>query len=647
MEKVKTPTSRYCSDTGQALVEFVIILIFIMAMCAGMISSIRLLGLQFWAQQEARFLAYEQEWAPHDFYGDPVNDPIGKLNDGQFFGRPQSVSDRSSNKNVNDDGAVRQLLAWLKPLAKEKAVGESTGEDVNPPTLFARNEDSLWKGKTSDWFRKGGTLDKAFSLVDTAVASVDFIYRVKSEGVISNDIPTNPFPSMNGNYQDRLQVKIKNYFNHAEVGPKVCGALQKYSQENSDPPFLQTFRSSDCAENINDKLSWNLAHNVDIKDFFRGYGERIESGFAPSDAIETSVRVEVAEQFYSLFDNLVQLGQLGAVPAVVAGRVDTALNLADSSVSNLISHARYLGSSVAVIAILAQATNIGFQNPSNRSSDSELAFENSVNDILHMDADDALPGGAAFFLGPQFLPVPPTFGAAAGGLQEAVMKNLLAQSQDDGIRADQIENSNKMIEVSYQSQGGFADLSLARENIRGVDSTTHTARYYLVTQPWHMTRRQNGTGDYRDKGTQTDDTDAETEEGVMRRRVFGLFLFPSAPSVFLEPIADIAGLGDDLQGVFDAFSAFDTVINTLKDVIFIDNPLIIISDALSKIPFIGDFVPVFPKFPAVRPDAYPGSSEMTGNDTSQPDKLMNSDRNFSDYVDEQRDNDPEPNPTFN
>lgn len=634
------------SDTGQALVEFVIILIFIMAMCAGMVSSIRLLGFQFWAQQEARFLAYEQTWSPHDFYSDPVNDPIGKLNDAAYFGRPKIVSDRTSNKGVTDDGAIPELLAWLQPLATEKVREQAIGETDEAPVMLARNETPWWKEETSDWFREGGAVDRAFSFVDTAVASVDFFHSVRSEGSITDNTPENPFPVYEGNYQDRLQPKIKNYLIKAEVGPKVCDAVRGFSKRNGDPAALLPFRQSDCSEKVEEGLSWNLSHEVNIPDFFRGYGDGIQSGFTPAQAIEESVRTEVAEQFYSFFDTFVSTSRAGAVPLIVGERVNLALDLGGSSVTDLISDARYIGSSVAITLILAQGVNIGSQSPTNRSSDNELNFERSVNDMLQLNADDILPVVSPFFLGPQYLPVPPTFGAAAGGLQEAIMKNLLTQAADDPIRDEQIANANKMVEVSYDASGAFSDVRLAKDNIRGVETNRQVARYYLITQPWHMTRRQGGTGDYRQKGTQTDDDDEETEEGVMRRRVFGLFLFPSNPTVFLEPISDVLGLSDSLKGVFDAFSGFDSAIEFIKDFV-LDNPLIDVAQTLSDIPFIGDIIPVPPKWPAVRPDAYPGSTEMTGNDPAQPDKLMGNDRNFSDYVDEQRDNDPEPEPDFN
>src|SRR6187402_783898 len=101
-------------EDGQAMVEFVIILIIVMAVCAGMCASIRLLTYQFWARQEARFLAFEQVWSADEFYNDNNQDPVDLLDAGTDIGRPPIVTNRDHTRDANDDGNVTQLLSWLR-----------------------------------------------------------------------------------------------------------------------------------------------------------------------------------------------------------------------------------------------------------------------------------------------------------------------------------------------------------------------------------------------------------------------------------------------------------------------------------------------------------------------------------------------------
>ncbi len=615
-------------------------------MCAGMITVIRLLGFQFWAQQEARYIAWEQTWAPHDFYSDPANEPISKLDDSAYFGRPRIVSDRNAQKNVRNDDGLPELLSWLAPAATErsnfnKLIGETAESDA--PIVLASRSEPWWKGKSSEWFGPGGTLDRAFSAVEVAYAAVDRTIRSgKTELEPVNVTPDPNDPTID--YRDRLEPRVKNFLNYAKVGPKVCGALKGFSKQHGDPAPLLPFRQPDCVSKVEDGLAHELAYGVDIKDFFRGYEQFMQSGFTPGGALDIAVRQEVAEGFYSFFDVLVQGGRAVATASLTLGRIDAAGGLVDASVGRLLTDARYLGSTVAIAAIASQGAIIALNNPANQDANAELAFENNVNGILQMDAAGAIPGvgGVPFLLGPQYLPVPPTFGALAPGLQESVMKNLLSQSEDDGLQETEIEQSNKLVEVTYDAAGGLIRLS---ENVRGAEGARLTGRYYLVTQPWHLKRRQNGTGAYRDKGTQFDTASDETEEAVLRRRVLGLWLFPSDPGALLEPISLIPGLGV-LAPVFQAFEPLGSLISTVKGFVT-DNPLFDIAQALSEIPVIGDLIPVPPVWPAVRPDAYPGSVEMTGNNPDDPDRLMGENRNFSDYVTEQRNNNPEPEPDFN
>ncbi|MFN8390296.1 MAG: hypothetical protein U0136_08410 [Bdellovibrionota bacterium] len=645
----KSRTNQDAGAQGQAMVEFVIILIFIMAMCAGMLASMRLLTFQFWAQQEARYIAWEQTWAPHDFYGDPENDPISKLDDGAFFGRPEVVSNRDKKKNVSDDQGLPALLSWLKPAAEEETgLNATIGESESSAVLLAKADSiprhekpSIWSEKSSDWLKPGGGIERALSFVQTAFASQDVERSVRDDGYAPNDSPDTPRGDSGVAFPDLIAPKLKAFFELAGVGPQVCGELQSYAQAHGQPAFFHPLAGSDCAQKVEEGLANTIAENTDIKDFFRGYEENIQSGFSAPDALEISVREEVATQFYSFFDSAISIARAGAVPALVVGNVEAALSLADSTTARYISDMRYLGSIAAVSAISIAVGSLAASNPSNQDAAAAKSVEDSIVAMLHVDADVAL--GSPFFLSPVYLPVPPTFGAVAGGLQDSIMKNLLSQSEDSALRDEQIENSNKLVQVTYKAQGGLFQLA---KKIKNIENAELSARYYLVTQPWHLTRRKDKTGDYREKGTQFDPKSDETEEAVMRRRVLGLWLFPSDPVALVEPISLLPGLGF-LAPVFTAFEPLGSVISTIKGFVT-DNPLFDIAQALSEIPVIGDIIPVPPVWPAVRPDAYPGSTEMTGNDPDKPDKLMhNETRNFSDYVTEQRDNDPDPSPSFN
>jgi hypothetical protein len=625
------------------MVEFVIILIFIMAMCCGMLASTRLLTFQFWAQQEARYIAFEQTWAPHDFYADPENDPIGKLDDGDYFGRPKIVSDRTKSKSVTDDQGLPALLSWLAPAAREESGLHRAIEELDSGPVMVAKNDSFWTKKTPDWLKPGGMLDRVSTVVEDAFASQDVTRSVRSEGFSPNDTPENPRDYPQGeSFPEILAPKIYTFLHQAGVGAAVCGELMAFSRRHGNPPALLAVTGDDCPQKIEDGLSSNIAENTDIKDFFRGYEDNMRSGFGPGPALETSVREEVATQFYSLFDTLVSTARVGAVPAIIAGRGVTDAALIDASVGRLVTDARYIGSSAAIAAIIAAVADITVSDPTSQSSSAAKSIEDTIVNILHTDADVAF--GTPFFLSPAYLPVPPTFGATAGGLQDAIMKNLLSQSEDSSLRGPQIDNANKMVEVTYNAQGGLFGLAVSK--IRNIENAKLTGRFYLVTQPWHLTRREDGTGAYRSKGTQFDTKSDESEEAVLRRRVLGLWLFPSDPAALVEPISLLPGLGF-LAPVFDAFEPIGSVISTIKGFVT-DNPLFDIAQALSEIPVIGSLVPVPPVWPAVRPDAYPGSVEMTENDPSKPDKLMhNETRNFSDYVNEQRNNNPAPNPTFN
>jgi hypothetical protein len=167
------------------------------------------------------------------------------------------------------------------------------------------------------------------------------------------------------------------------------------------------------------------------------------------------------------------------------------------------------------------------------------------------------------------------------------------------------------------------------------------SRFFLITQPWHIDRRVDGTGDYRELGGQLDTVNDSTDEGVLRRRVAGFWLVPTPANGLVEPFLDVAGL----EGVSSLLSTVDVLSGALAVIkeLLVENPLNKIFNAIKEIPGFNSLEPPLPEWPAVRPQAYPGSNEIEG------DKLMagsGDGRTFQDYIDEQREFNPEPDPTF-
>lgn len=623
---------------GQGMVEFVLLLFVIMALCTGMLASMRLLTFQFWAQQEARYIAFEQTSAPHSFYTDPENEPIGDLDNGEPLGRPKIVSDRNADKTVEDDGASSGILASLREGLFERSQPEA-------PVLLARN-DSIWSRRSKDWFTGGSSLDESFSIVKTAVASQIDVPTVEGIQSITPDAPPEEEDAAPSS-AERLEFAVERILQHAEFGERFCEAIGAITRQYGQSEFGRRLAGGEgCADRMSKKFAQHLVSNVEIMELYKDYDYRLQqglfSGEDAGDALQAVIRDEVGNQFYSFFDTISRASRTAALPFLIAQSVEFGADLADSSVSQMISQLRYVGSSIAVSGIIGAAAVLGASTFADFSPQEVIDRENDFNDLLHVDADTAVPGGIAFFLGPQALPLPPTWGAVGMSMQEGVMQNVLFE--DDDLIDPLIENSNKMVEVSYRAQGGL--FNLATQKVRGVEDAVLTSRFYLITQEWHIPRRVSANGDYREKGTQTDLIDEETEEGILRRRVSGLWFFPSDISSMLEPLSFIPGLGF-LQPVFDAIEPVGEILGTLKSFLLVDNPIFNLINTLNEIPVLNLIVPDIPAWPAVRPDAYPGSEEMTSNDPDEPDKLMGSDRNFKDYVDEQREFNPPPDPTFN
>ncbi len=594
------------------MVEFVIFLIIIMAICIGMAASIRLLTFQFWAQQEARYLAFEQTWVVTEHDANSHQGALERSDNGAYFQRPKVAQDRDIYRGIEDKGSLSQLLARL--FSPEKLDGAS---------MLASNS---FIEKAMAPVDPLNQIKQDLSFTDVAYAKEANIQSPLTAGVkVGSEIVQGK--------NERLHLAINSFFAKANLGKKVCAGIHRFSSERNLSYVLSYFEDSDCNEKVNLELSSRLA-NLDIPELIKDFDFQLKKGIPTNVALDRTISPQIVEQFFSLFREKVKTSRQDAPNQIQTFRNDINSAMGDSSIQQMIDRARYVGSASAVEAIKNAVNDISDIGVNERSRKDTLEIENSIIEVLHSEPD----GSDQFDLASKYLPVPPSFGAAAGSMQEAVMNNLLAE--DGATRDQQVENSNQQAKVTYQSRGG---LFPAATKIPGIQDVELSSKFFLVTQPWHITRR-DGAGSYREKGTQFDLADENSEEAVLRRRVLGLWVVPVAPQELLDPVLDFAGLGE-LKPAFDALMPISSMLSTVKKTIT-NNPFFDAAQSLSKIPVIGNLIPVPPIFPAVRPDAYPKSEEMTGNEPGSVDKLVDDNgREFKDYMDEQQYN-PPPEPEY-
>ncbi len=577
---------------GQAMVEFVFILTILMIMVSGSLYFFRLNLYQFWAQQEARYLAFEQTWVPKAYY-DSGNPPALSLLDdnAETFRRPALVSginpQRSDEKKSTED---------LLPALFGK-LGDST--PAEEPAFFG----------------------------STAYASQRTVsWDVSNPRDAQLEVPPSPLPELDNALERRLRA--------GGFGEKFCTGARAVMTHYNYRPATTQFAASNCPATQERKLAVYLATERNIQDIFREFADRVDAGEPTGEAIQGTLERTVAEGFYSMFKNEVQ-SKFGDAPMeILTGRANAAMDSANSSITRMLTDLRYIGSTAAIAAILAESVVAGTSNPNNRNSITEFNTEKGITDILHVDAANILPViGDGYLLNPMYLPVPPKFGRGAQGFFNGTMRAVL--SIDGGDVQPRMFESVKKVSVTYDSTGGLFPAAVKRFKT----GATLTANVLVDTDPWHIERRTGHTGPYREKGGEFDSTDDDTDEGVLRRGVMGLWLFPTPPDAFFDPILGFIGL-DALSDLVSAFRPVGSFIAEIKNLIF-NNPLIDLMNALSELPIIGSIFPKFPVWPVARPDAYPHSVEMEG------DKKMKNSRNFQDYIDEQRDHNPEPNPEFN
>lgn len=580
------------NEAAQAMVEFVIILTIIMTIIAGMLYFFRLHLYQFWAQQEVRYLTFEETWVPRAYYNAEGEQPVTLLEgNGEAFVRPGVVSGLGVTRNESSFGSMTDLISPL--FSKNNLINDT-------PTG---------------------------SFVQTAFASIRSHF---GESNLPEETNPDLYPSVVPELDEALERRLHN----GGFGITFCDGAKYQLRKNGFRPESTQFASLRCAANQERGLARTLANQTDFPGLFREMADRVNNGSGVGEAIESTVKTAVAEGFYTYFSNEVENRFNDAPQSILLGRADAAIDAVDSSMTRMIGDLRYIGSSAAILALLGEGIVVAGENYNNRDPQHERNIQKDLEDILHIDAANILPViGDGYLLNPTYLPVPPKFGPMAGGFFTGPMRSVL--SLDTGDVNSMIENSVKRVSLTYDSANGLFSGASKRFRL-GVKLSSNMV---IDTDPWHIQRRIGGTGDYRSKGEEFDQVGEETEEGRLRRRVSGLWLFPSPPDAFFDPILAFIGL-DELTDLVDAFRPVGSFISQIKSLLT-NNPLTQLMNTLSKIPVIGSLFPKFPVWPAVRPDAYPTSVEMGG------DKKAGSERNFEDYVKEQKDFNPDPDPTFN
>ncbi|HQH26368.1 MAG TPA: hypothetical protein PLP17_03145, partial [Oligoflexia bacterium] len=545
------------------------------------------------------------------------------------FRRPALVGRLPVNKAVRNDSGVAQLLAFVSPQEHERRnlpAGSDAGEAA--PVMLAASRKPFWKRETKDWLGE-------LAVVESAYASQ--LTQRLSGGLGELWPPDDQEEDLSlRETSDRARPDVERGFLHVlqdlEFGEEICPAFSAAMNSRGVSPGLLGMDSPSCPEKINRGFGRHLGREVNFKEFFRGYEQLMQFGYPAAEAIEQTVRAEVAEQFYSFFDQLVRQSH-GAAGALLGADSSLVTLRSGNEIARLLAQLRYLGSQIALSKIVQKMNSAAALSTSNRDEFLERTRELQAKQVLHAEADQGQTGtNNEFSLSAAYLPVPLEFGSTLGKLQAGAMKNVLYR--ENHLIDPLVERSNKLIQVTYAATRGIFQAAARRydtENVR------LTGKFYLVTQPWHIDRRIDWTGPWRTLGAQFDSADLETEEALLRRRANGLFVFPRDPWAMIEPLNPLP-VNLPFAGALSGLS------NTLQPVMsFIEGTVLdSIADALNWIPRLGRVAVRIPRFPVARPDAYPNTQEFN------PDNATGELRSFSDYLSEQRAfRDRHPNPSFN
>ena len=587
---------------GQAMAEFVIILFLVMILASGMLYASRLLTFHFWAQQEARYVAFEQTWSAEMHYQD-TDAPIENLENSSLFRRPLVIDRLDSDKSIEGDGDLSGLLAY----AEDELIDES-----EPVKQVA----SLWQTRSSAWLDRFHFIQEAYASLNSSENTSRQSLVIPSEG---------PLPQSQ-EIGDAVESLVEKILFRGNFGGKFCTALARLAKGHEQTLIESQMSGKTCAQRQTESFAQHFGKTFNMSDAFVNYADKLEFGFEPGLALENTVREIVANQYFSWFDSRVRNAFPAAPSTVEDGFTEISLELLSGMVLN---EGEYIGSLIAMGVFSDEILSIAGSSSGNQNWQVEKQLEDEMNEVLLADASDPLSWGAwseladGFSLDLEYLPLASiALKPMMGNLFESLGRNIF--DQEEGLHDLLIDESNKVARIDYDAEAGL--FSAARRRFR-TSNRRLTSRFYLITQPWHITRRESAFGPFRGVGGEEDSTSAITEEGMLRRRGFGLYLVPSRMFELLTPMTDLVPGLDNLNGVFQGV---DSVLSEVKEFVLGD-VLNSIRDALRVLDsLLGiDFVP--PEFPPVHPLVYPDTEELVG------DRSAGEARNFQDFVDEQVD----------
>ena len=642
-------TARRAAAAGQAMVEFVIILIAIMAMCMGMLYVSQLLTVQYWAQQDARLMAFEETWVPRLARDLGIaGSTLDMTNNGRFH-RTKSATgstvDRKREYNPDEPGMDDMFAMNSVPDSGAPIGGANGNSRAAAPVMMAalseRGPNSIWNRKSTDLVRTGNEfVDSAFGFVSTANASLESDDDIMRRGASPELIRRRQERTIQSAGVEQRTRAINNILHKTGFGGKICEVFAASMRNHGFFPGPE-MESAECAASFEQGFADHLSRTADIAEIFREYGFEMKSGFNQREALQHSLERAMAAGFYSFFDTAVKTARVGTVPFIVAKRLDVAGTFVSSKFLDMVTDMRFMGSAVALGTIALAAGQAGFSDPSSHNVQDSVDLEKDISDMIFADASDGYPIGVGngFWLNVETIIPVPSLGTMIGETFEGIAANVFFK-EDDDLEDKIVRQSNISVEVSYDPKNVIYKPAKRRFD---TNNKLQVSRFYLITQEWHIDRRDDTGGGFpfRELGEQMDDDSLTTDEAMLRRRVSGLYLIPSNMTSFLGPIG---GLFPPLQSVFDALSPLEDILGFVKDFI-IDSPLNDIIDFISELPLIDLSGFKVPEWPAVRPQAYPRSKEIEGDKLACP-KGESCSRTFDDYIQEQRDFNPDPNPSY-
>ena len=586
------------SQKGQSMTELVILMPIFMILAVGMLMVHRLVTTRLSLMEEARLTAFEEAIIPKTardlgVEGAPIN-----YADNSRFKRSYGGRSAQKTKTVN-----------FNP--------DASGMN----DIFAENNilNNALFGKLS------------LDLVDTAQAASNVDKKINNQAKNRSSFKDEAILNERG-------LGIRSILERSKFGINICNQYKRTFAiyDLAKPDIL---RSSRCAEIFNSQFAAYLGSNLDYSKVTRDINYKIERGLLAENAISEAVKGEISNQFYSFFDTKVSEA-ISQGDNQLSTERSSAMDDMNSESIRLATDLRYLGSAMAVLAVTQIGNNLGSANSTSHSYNLSLNInETLVNGAFTSGADNYvidLVNGFDYRVF-SFIPLPSLHSMMAG-IFEAVGKNAFFE-EDDSVKSKAIDNSSVFVEATYDPSntlGGFA------KRISGAGHQQRT-NFYLLTNEWQILRQNPDSSDhaYRSLGNQLDDQSLETEEAVLRRRVMGLYLLPSNLPAFLQPITDLipgmSGVTSVLEGAGDIFGMMKSFV--------LNSPINDIIDFLDAIPFLdlSDFK--LPEVPAVRPMVYPSTTEIK-NDKLACISGSCDGREFSNYLNEQDENDPNPRPVY-